>query len=73
MKYRYETVDVELVNRNIGIKETAGTIANHLTKMCLQSEVTDNGDTIRVEVPPTRPGMFDLTKNNPWGHHIDQT
>ena len=56
LKYRVETVAVDTVNRNVGIHETGDNLANLLTRMCLRSEVTDEGKSISVEVPPTRPG-----------------
>ena len=47
---------MELINKRIGISEEASTIANLLTRMCLKSEVVDEGKSIQVEVPPTRAG-----------------
>ena len=45
-----------IINRNVGISEKADNLADWLTKMCLQSKVTDGGKSLSVEVPPTRPG-----------------
>lgn len=56
LKYWNEKVSVELINKRIGINEEASTIASLLTRMCLRSEVVDEGKTIQVEVPPTRAG-----------------
>ena len=47
---------MELINKRIGISEEASTIANLLTRMCLRSEVVDEGKSINVEIPPTRAG-----------------
>ncbi|XP_015751339.1 PREDICTED: phenylalanine--tRNA ligase beta subunit-like [Acropora digitifera] len=54
LKYRHEVVCVEQINRNIGIKESPERLADLLTRMCLLSEVTDDGKSVRVEIPPTR-------------------
>ncbi|XP_041919668.1 phenylalanine--tRNA ligase beta subunit isoform X1 [Alosa sapidissima] len=54
LAYRTETLSGDFVNRRVGIKESAESIAALLTRMCLRSEVTGQGDEIRVEVPPTR-------------------
>ena len=34
--------------------------AGILTRMCLKSEVTENGEKIQVTVPPTRAGNYSL-------------
>lgn len=54
LKYRHEVVCVEQINKNIGIKESPERLADLLTRMCLLSEVTDDGKSVRVEIPPTR-------------------
>lgn len=36
--------------------EDASGIANLLTRMCLPSVVIDNGQSLEVEIPPTRHG-----------------
>ena len=56
LKYWNDKVSVELINKRIGISEEASTIANLLTRMCLRSEVVDEGKSINVEIPPTRAG-----------------
>ena len=38
----------------IFFSESAEKIADLLTRMCLNSEVKDNGESIEVEIPPTR-------------------
>ncbi|XP_041479913.1 phenylalanine--tRNA ligase beta subunit-like [Lytechinus variegatus] len=54
LKYRTENVPVELINKRVGISESADRIANLLTKMCLPSKVIEGGKKLSVEVPPTR-------------------
>ncbi|XP_033097809.1 phenylalanine--tRNA ligase beta subunit-like [Anneissia japonica] len=54
LQYRHEVIPVDLINKKIGINESADDIASLLTKMCLASEVVDNGENVNVEVPPTR-------------------
>ena len=45
------------INRGIGINEGAESIATLLTKMCLRSEVIEEGKSVRIEIPPTRAGV----------------
>ncbi|KAF0306655.1 Phenylalanine--tRNA ligase beta subunit [Amphibalanus amphitrite] len=52
LAYRKEAIDVDLVNRNVGINQSADQLATLLTKMCLSSEAS--GGRLTVEVPPTR-------------------
>lgn len=54
LTYRKEVVDVNEINKRVGISESAENIARLLTKMCLTSEVKDNGKLLEVEVPPNR-------------------
>lgn len=57
LKYRTEVLNTTLVNKAIGINESADLIAELLTKMCLKAEVIDensNDGEIEVEIPPTR-------------------
>ncbi|KAJ8971535.1 hypothetical protein NQ317_016806 [Molorchus minor] len=54
LKYRSEVVSLKKINRKIGISETPESVANLLTRMCLKSEITINGDDIKVAVPPSR-------------------
>ena len=49
-------VPVETINRGVGIRESPESVAKLLTKMCLKSEVANDGRNIEVEVPPTRAG-----------------
>ena len=56
MKYREEVVPVELINRKVGISETADSIASLLNRMCFKTEVTEDGTSVNVEIPPTRAG-----------------
>ena len=48
---------MDVINRSIGIRESAESIAKLLTKMCLRSEVIEEGKSIKIEIPPTRAGM----------------
>jgi len=50
LPYRMESVAVDDINSGIGIKESAETIASMLTRMCLRSSVTDDGQTLSIEV-----------------------
>lgn len=54
LPYREEVVDVELINKRIGINVTGEEMARLLTRMCLKSEAIDGGRSLKVEVPPTR-------------------
>ncbi|XP_030634632.1 phenylalanine--tRNA ligase beta subunit isoform X1 [Chanos chanos] len=54
LAYWTETLKGEYINRRIGINESAESLAKLLTRMCLKSEVTGEGDEIKVEIPPTR-------------------
>ncbi|XP_060577710.1 phenylalanine--tRNA ligase beta subunit-like, partial [Ruditapes philippinarum] len=54
LAYRHEVVNVEEINKKVGINIEGDKMARLLTKMYLESEVIDGGKNIRVEVPPTR-------------------
>ena len=54
LNYRKEIISVKEANTKVGIHESAEKIADLLTRMCLNSEVKDNGESIEVEIPPTR-------------------
>jgi len=55
LPYRKEKVYVDYLNKKIGIDITADRVAEILTKMCLESEVTDaSTGEITVTIPPTR-------------------
>ncbi|XP_046850860.1 phenylalanine--tRNA ligase beta subunit-like [Xenia sp. Carnegie-2017] len=54
LNYRKEVISVEKTNIKVGIKENAEAIADLLTRMCLNSEVKNDGENIEVEIPPTR-------------------
>lgn len=43
-----------LVNNDKFSSESPEDIVNHLSKMCLTSELLGNGDNIKVTIPPTR-------------------
>ncbi|KAM8804923.1 SYFB ligase, partial [Eudromia elegans] len=58
LAYRTEKVTPEYINKKIGISETPSNLAKLLTRMCLKSHVTENGNHIEVEVPPTRPDVI---------------
>ncbi|XP_061073319.1 phenylalanine--tRNA ligase beta subunit [Conger conger] len=53
LAYRTETLTGDFINQRVGISESAEDIAKLLTRMCLRSEVAEDGQ-IRVEIPPTR-------------------
>jgi len=61
LAYRKETVLVDDVNKRIGIKESAATVASLLTRMCLKSVVADNNQSIVVEVTQYNKTFFSLT------------
>ncbi|XP_067395067.1 phenylalanine--tRNA ligase beta subunit isoform X1 [Emydura macquarii macquarii] len=54
LAYRKEKVKPDLINKKIGIGETPSSLAKLLTRMCLKSHVTGNGNNIEIEIPPTR-------------------
>ncbi|XP_052432950.1 phenylalanine--tRNA ligase beta subunit-like [Carassius gibelio] len=54
LAYRTETLSGDFINKRVGINESAENIAQLLTRMCLRSEVSGEGDLIQVEIPPTR-------------------
>ncbi|XP_070561623.1 phenylalanine--tRNA ligase beta subunit-like [Ptychodera flava] len=54
LAYREEVVSVKKVNGSVGISEDAKSVASLLTRMCLKSEVLEDGEHIKVEIPPTR-------------------
>ncbi|XP_048719448.1 phenylalanine--tRNA ligase beta subunit isoform X5 [Caretta caretta] len=54
LAYRREKVKPDLINKKIGISETPSSLAKLLTRMCLKSHVTGNGNNIEIEIPPTR-------------------
>lgn len=54
LEYRTEVIQVDRVNKQIGVTMSAEDMAAHLTRMCLVSEVIDEGKSLRVQVPPTR-------------------
>lgn len=56
MKYRTETVPVDLVNRSVGISQSPAEIAKLLTRMCLKSNVSKDAKSVIVEIPPSRAG-----------------
>ncbi len=49
---------MSLINRNVGINISAEEVASLLTRMCLRSEVCEDGENVRIEVPPTRAGVL---------------
>nr|CAG4636889.1 EOG090X03QT [Ceriodaphnia reticulata]SVE72848.1 EOG090X03QT [Ceriodaphnia reticulata] len=53
LKDRYETINVDKINRMVGISQTADEVADLLTRMCLTTTVNGNGG-ISVKIPPTR-------------------
>lgn len=50
-------MEVEKINKKIGIDITGKEITELLSKMCLQSVIDDNeGKFVKVTIPPTRAG-----------------
>uniref|UniRef100_A0A8D0GBK3 Phenylalanine--tRNA ligase beta subunit n=1 Tax=Sphenodon punctatus TaxID=8508 RepID=A0A8D0GBK3_SPHPU len=47
-------VKAELINKKVGISETPSNLAKLLTRMCLKSQVTGNGNILEIEIPPNR-------------------
>ena len=43
LKERSETINVDKINRMVGINETAEDVADLLTRMCLTANVDENG------------------------------
>ena len=58
LPYRKETVSVDVVNKGVGIDESAENISKILNKMCLKSEVVQEGKAVEIEIPPTRAGQL---------------
>ncbi|RMC02183.1 hypothetical protein DUI87_21350 [Hirundo rustica rustica] len=54
LAYRTEKVKPEYINKKVGISETPSSLAKLLTRMCLKSHVTGNGNQLEIEIPPTR-------------------
>lgn len=48
LKYRTETVEVDMINKKIGINLEAAEMADLLTRMCLQSTVSNDGKSLQV-------------------------
>ena len=56
LSYREEVIPVDYINKSVGVAESAPSVASLLTRMCLKSEVVDDGENVKVEIPPTRSG-----------------
>jgi len=54
LAYRTEKVSAKQICNQIGAEIPAAKMAEMLTKMCLQSTLSDDGDSISVKIPPTR-------------------
>lgn len=54
LQYRQETIALERANKAVGIEISSAKAADILTRMCLTSEVIDDGKKLQVTVPPTR-------------------
>lgn len=54
LKYRHEKVDVENINKKIGLNLSGEEMAQLLSRMSLLSKTSDDGKTLEVIVPPTR-------------------
>nr|SVE87290.1 EOG090X03QT [Daphnia similis]SVE87916.1 EOG090X03QT [Daphnia similis] len=53
LKTRQEEIDVNKINKMVGINEQADNVADLLTRMCLTATVEENG-CLSVMIPPTR-------------------
>ena len=56
-------MEVEKINKKIGINVKAEKIADLLSIMCLQSVVDDDNKHIKVTIPPTRAGKQEPRTN----------
>merc|ERR1719320_630630 len=54
LNYRKEVVSASLIKKQIGADIPADRMAEMLTRMCLESTLSPDGDAITVEIPPTR-------------------
>ncbi|XP_067619497.1 phenylalanine--tRNA ligase beta subunit [Eurosta solidaginis] len=54
IKVRQTTISAQKANDYIGIQEEPRQIANMLTRMYLDAQVANEGDTLTVNIPPTR-------------------
>ncbi|XP_073817618.1 phenylalanine--tRNA ligase beta subunit [Musca autumnalis] len=54
LEVREETISAKKANEAIGISESPNKIADMLTRMYLEAECQDDGDQIKVKIPPTR-------------------
>ena len=63
LRYWDKRVEVEKINKKIGINVKAEKIADLLSIMCLQSVVDDDNKHIKVTIPPTRAGKQEPRTN----------
>ncbi|XP_005097581.1 phenylalanine--tRNA ligase beta subunit [Aplysia californica] len=54
LAYRTETVSAAQIRKQVGAEIASADMAKLLTKMCLQSSLAADGDSLSVEIPPTR-------------------
>ncbi|KAM4770733.1 phenylalanine--tRNA ligase beta subunit [Rhinophrynus dorsalis] len=54
LAYRKETLSADKINSKIGISESPSNLAKLLTRMCLKSQVLEDGNQLEIEIPPTR-------------------
>lgn len=54
LAYRSEVINVDRINKQIGSSMTPADMAAHLSRMCLDSEVIEDGKSLKVLIPPTR-------------------
>lgn len=55
---RQEIVDVEYINRCIGVQLSAQEMVGYLKRMFVEAEVINSGEQLRVLVPPHRSDIF---------------
>ncbi|XP_069507661.1 phenylalanine--tRNA ligase beta subunit [Ambystoma mexicanum] len=54
LPYRQEIVNADVINKQVGISESPESIAKLLTRMCLKTQVAEDGKHLEIEIPPTR-------------------
>lgn len=58
LAYRSETVSAEQIRKQVGANIPSKQMSDLLTKMCLNASLGSDGDSITVEIPPTRPDIL---------------
>jgi len=58
LAYRSETVSAAQIRKQVGANIPSKQMSDLLTKMCLNASLGSDGDSITVEIPPTRPDIL---------------